>query len=206
MNQMINTESIRSKLSLKYDIDNISSNDLDNIIDINISPVDNNNVNQVVDFNDLDYFNNLRRLKIQYCFINREVLEKIIKLDKLEYISFIFCEFDNNIEDLMREINIKNFTIKKSINFRLDYLNNKIYDKLIISDENIYNKLLLKSKVLDISHSIIIDREVLFELDVERIVISYDEYNNNKNIYDNLEYIVEVKSKDDLTIDKIINN
>jgi hypothetical protein len=77
---------------------------------------------------------------------------------------------------------------------------------LIISDENIYNKLLLKSKVLDISHSIIIDREVLFELDVERIVISYDEYNNNKNIYDNLEYIVEVKSKDDLTIDKIINN
>ncbi len=203
---MINTESIRSKLSLKYDIDNISSNDLDNIIDINISPVDNNNVNQVVDFNDLDYFNNLRRLKIQYCFINREVLEKIIKLDKLEYISFIFCEFDNNIEDLMREINIKNFTIKKSINFRLDYLNNKIYDKLIISDENIYNKLLLKSKVLDISHSIIIDREVLFELDVERIVISYDEYNNNKNIYDNLEYIVEVKSKDDLTIDKIINN
>ena len=119
---MINTESIRSKLSLKYDIDNISSNDLDNIIDINISPVDNNNVNQVVDFNDLDYFNNLRRLKIQYCFINREVLEKIIKLDKLEYISFIFCEFDNNIEDLMREINIDNFTIKKSINFRLDYL------------------------------------------------------------------------------------
>ena len=203
---MINTESIRSKLSLKYDIDNISSNDLDNIIDINISPVDNNNVNQVVDFNDLDYFNNLRRLKIQYCFINREVLEKIIKLDKLEYISFIFCEFDNNIEDLMREINIKNFTIKKSINFRLDYLNNKIYDKLIISDENIYNKLLLKSKVLDISHSIIIDREMLFELDVEKIVISYDEYDNNKNIYDNLEYIVEVKSKDDLTIDKIINN
>jgi len=203
---MINTESIRNKLSLKYDIDNISSNDLDSIIDINISPVDNNNVNQVVDFNDLDYFNNLRRLKIQYCFINREVLEKIIKLNKLEYISFIFCEFDNNIEDLMREINIKNFTIKKSINFRLDYLNNKIYNKLIISDENIYNKLLLKSKVLDISHSIIIDREMLFELDVERIVISFEEYDNNKNIYDNLEYIVEVKSKDDLTIDKIINN
>jgi len=203
---MINTESIRNKLSLKYDIDNISSNDLDSIIDINISPVDNNNVNQVVDFNDLDYFNNLRRLKIQYCFINREVLEKIIKLNKLEYISFIFCEFDNNIEDLMREINIKNFTIKKSINFRLDYLNNKIYNKLIISDENIYNKILLKSKVLDISHSIIIDREMLFELDVERIVISFEEYDNNKNIYDNLEYIVEVKSKDDLTIDKIINN
>lgn len=203
---MIKTESIKSKLSLKYDIDNISQEDLNSIIDINISPIDNNNVNQYVDFNDLDYFTNLRRLKIQYCFIDREVLEKIVKLDKLEYISFIFCEFDNNIEDLMREINIKNFTIKKSTNFRLDYLNNKIYDKLIISDEIIYNQLIIQCDLLDISHCNIVDREILFDLDVKKIVISYDEYENNKDIYDNLEYIIEVKSRDDLSIDKIINN
>ena len=203
---MINTGSIINKLSIKYDINNISEEELNKIIDINISPVDNNNVNQVVDFNDLDYFPNLRRLKIQYCFIDREVLEKIIKLDKLEYISFIFCEFDNNIEDLMRIINIKNFSIKNSINFRLDYLNNKRYDKLIISDETIYNQLIIESDLLDISHSIIIDKDLLFDLDVKRLVISYDEYDNNKNIYDNLEYIVEVKSMDDFSIYKIIRN
>lgn len=203
---MINTGSIINKLSIKYDINNISEEELNKIIDINISPVDNNNVNQVVDFNDLDYFPNLRRLKIQYCFIDREVLEKIIHLDKLEYISFIFCEFDNNIEDLMRIINIKNFSIKNSINFRLDYLNNKRYDKLIISDETIYNQLIIESDLLDISHSIIIDKDLLFDLDVKRLVISYDEYDNNKNIYDNLEYIVEVKSMDDFSIYKIIRN
>ena len=48
--------------------------------------------------------------------------------------------------------------------------------------------------------------EVRKSLDVKKIVISYDEYENNKDIYDNLEYIIEVKSKDDLSIDKIINN
>ena len=203
---MIKTQSIINKLSLKYDINNLSEEDLNDVIDINISPVDNNNTNQYVDFNDLDYFSNLRRLKIQYCFIDRDVLEKIIKLDKLEYISFIFCEFDNNIEDLMREINIDNFTIKKSINFRLDYFNNKVFNKLIISDETIYNKLIIECDLLDISHSNLVDKEILFDLNVDKIVISYDEYNDNKDIYDNLDYIVEVKSLDDLSIYKIIKN
>ena len=203
---MIKTASIKNKLALKYNLKKISEEELNNIVDINISTVDNNDINQYVDFNDLDYFPNLRRLKIQYCFIDREVLEKIIKLEKLEYISFIFCEFDDNIQDLMRELKVRNFTIKKAINFRLEYLNNKIYEKLIICDETIFNQLIIDCDLLDISECNLVDKLILLNLNVKKIVISYDEYENNKDIYENLDYKVDVKTKDGLSIDKRINN
>ena len=173
---MIKTASIKNKLSLKYNLKEIGEDELNNIVDINLSTVDNNDINQYVDFNDLDYFPNLRRLKIQYCFIDREVLEKIIKLDKLEYISFIFCEFDDNIQNLMRELKVRNFTIKKAINFRLEYLNNKEYEKLIICDETIFNQLIIDCDLLDISECILVDKFILLNLIFRKIVISYEEY------------------------------
>ena len=193
----IKTKSIIEKLELINDLDKITPEYLEEVEELEITGKDFNNDVQTVDFNDLKLFPNLKDLSIEYSTIDNTVID-IIKDFELKNLSFISCEFD--FLDNFKEINTDNIYISNCYDFDLSYLGNKEFNEVNISTESIHEPLKVNCNKLNLEHCEILKPEVLNNLNINELIISTIQYEENQSIYENLSYKVTIMDEDRETI------
>ena len=175
-------------------IDQIDENaNYKNIRELNIFGKDFDGEPLEVNFKDLLEFPYLEKLNIEYCMISNEEIEILSQLKELEELSFYSCEFEKSRLKNFSELNLKSLTIRNSYDFPLKIINNKTYQKLVLSH--------IKLKDISIAvnelylYNMDIDYPTLKNWIINKLVITEDEYEKNRFFYEECPYKVIVMDK-----------
>ena len=145
----IKTESIIDiiELQLNKTINNITKDDLNKVSYLRISQSDLKGIREV-DFNDLDYFSNIKELSIEGCMISTLVLNKLTNLKQLSKLSFINCDFIDIPNDYFENLKIEELVLINDLG-----LSNIHFSNInVLTIKNItFNFTLDNVNVLDIS-------------------------------------------------------
>ena len=184
--------------------------ELENIEELILNPVNINGEYNEIDLDIIEYFTNLKRI----LFVNLKIQEKVIKklstIMSLENIYFERCDFENI--NLLNKLNIKEIEFVNcvladySFLYNMDELKSLSIVNGIVSIEGI-NKL-KKLEYLQLSYSTILDLDVIdlpnlkelhidntniYDISIiselyklERLSISEEQYIENKDYYSNL--------------------
>ncbi len=184
------TDSIIDTLEIvcNKNIDEIKNEDLFKIESLNISKfgIDDQILN--TNFNELNYFLNLKKLSIVGCNITNDEINIINNLNNLEYLSFINCDFEGTC-NCFKSISVDNLVLNNTNNFPFKYLNDLKYLK-VFDMEYFYNN--NKINTLDLFNSKF-NIDILYSLTIDELIISESDYKSNKDIYNNLNYKVTIK-------------
>lgn len=216
----INSKSILDYIMFKLDkIDNeFTLEELSKIDEITIDYKDDN----VIIFEELLFLKNLKTLNIRHSSLFNSDFNILLNLNKLENLYFEKCEFEN--ADLISSLNLKNlFLINCNINNHTFLCMFSDLEELSVINGNIeiskINKL-KKLKYLRLSYSKIIDNDNLslenireLYLDntniidlsfinnlphLNKIVISLEQYKNNKQLLKGLKNKVQVYDENNI--------
>ena len=190
----IKTISILNKLEMIDDLENITEDTLKEIEDLEISGRDYNNDSQLVEFNELKLFPNLKNLIISFCTIDDLALD-IISSFELDNLSFISCEFYDTTTSITN-LNTNNIYISNCYHFDISLLGNTEFNEINISTESINKGINFIANKLNLEHSSIEDINLLQNLHINELIISKTEYDKNPNIYDSFNYNVTIMNDD----------
>lgn len=190
----IKTVSILNKLEMIDEIENITEENLKEIESIEISGRDYNNDSQLVEFNDLKLFSNLKNLIISFCTIDDEAID-IISSFELNNLSFISCEFYDTTTSITN-LNTNNIYISNCYNLDISLLENTEFNEINISTESINKEMNFISNKLNLEHSSIEDVNLLKNLNINELIISKTEYEQNPSLYDSFNYNVTIMNDD----------
>lgn len=194
----IQTDSIRDILIafLGKDIDQINQEDLNSINDLVIDSKNENNQPTMIDFNELVLFSNLKSITISNCIINNQIINILLKIEKLEAIKLIKCDIVENIIDSFSLLKIKELFLHYVSNFDLNILSSlENINKVVLKGFNIDNIPALDIDFLDIADSTYSGISVLNRLTFSQIYISQKQYQVEQTTFDNLEAKVIVMAE-----------
>lgn len=103
-----------------------------------------------VDYNELQYFDNLEELTISNCMIDSAFMDSIIKLKKLKKLSIYNCDFVDHIKNFFELLNIEELTIDSSLGINGIVFQN--LERLTLRNTKI-NNFFKNIKTLDITHA-----------------------------------------------------
>ena len=168
-------------------ISNITIDDLNNISELNIKNFDLDG--NVLDFylEDLEYFNNLKKLSFNDMIIDIDTLNFINKKG-IEDLELFNCEIMSAINNKFDKV--KTLVVEYSETFKEDYL---LYfpnvTKLTFKGYKVTKELSNKIKELDLTNSSVEDLSIIEKMDLNELYISKDEYERNKDFYKKLLYV-----------------
>lgn len=195
----IKTQSIIDiiEVSLNKTTDDITINDLDNIKYLMINRVDYDDLLEV-DCNDLKLFNNLEELSINNCMVNNEFIDNINRLTKLNKISFINCDFVDDITNYFNNLVINELVLDNNVG-----INNVTFSnihKLVLINSS-FNCVINNIDIVDISRSqdINIDLE---NSNYKELIIS-EEHNLDNYLFNKSKIIIKNEFQEEV---KVIDN
>lgn len=194
----INTVEIKNTIErvLNKKIINVSVNDLEKIDTLYISRFSIDGVLNIVDFNDLKYFSMLKYLTIKKCTLNREDIYTISKLNNLDSLSLIDCEFSEDCEEHFRNIKINSLSLNNVKNFNYNWLHN--LNSLVLWNMTII-PLSISVNTLNLIYSNF-EENILKNLSISKLIISESQYNRNTEFYNILKYKVLVLEERSMSI------
>ncbi len=205
------TSSIRRFLedSFVKKIDNILISELLLVESLTINGRNYDGEREVISFQDLKYFKNLKYLEVSNTLITKSAINIFSQCNYLEKIIFRNCTFSKQITSLEVLTNIRGINIYKCKKFDISFIKDLINVKRVfISGVSIANlKLFMGTRLysLDISGAIVSSFESVEELSLNNLVISDEQYSNNKEIILECNYKVIVMASDGYYIKKWIN-
>ena len=169
------TESILRILESFYGYkEEYTSEELDRIETLTITRVNPDNTLANVDFSDLLKFKNLRRLTIDGCIVDINVMAYVNTITGLKSLSLLNCDIVDNIYSFFGNSKIK---ILKVSNTNLDLsLITGYYERMTLSGVPLKN-FKPHVEVLNIYNCTIPDYKELMNYNFEELVISIDQYN-----------------------------
>ena len=177
----IKTDSIIDiiEITLNKKIDEITINDLDHVEYLRICK---NTIDDIltVDSNDLKLFKNLLELSIEGCMIDTLFIDNISRLTSLKKISFINCDFVDDVKDFFENLIIDTLVLNT-----VEGLNNITFsniNKLVLINCD-FNITINNIDVLDISRSLDIKIDLVNSYFKEIVISNYhtvDDYLNRK--------------------------
>lgn len=194
----IKTESIIDilEVTLNKKIDYVTIDDLGKVTYLRICKTSVDDI-LTVDSNDLKLFNNLLELSVEGCMINEEFIENIKRLTKLNKISFINCDFVDDVSDYFENLTIDTLVLNGIMGLNKITFSN--INKLIIVASS-FNTTIKDIGVVDISRSLDINID-LSNSEFKEIIISkhhdLDKYLINKckisikNDYDEVVKVID---------------
>lgn len=198
------TESIRDVLQFRYNKDDDFSeeefNQIDKIV-INRFDISKNIID--VDYNDILFFKNLKSLIINDCIIDDTLINNILCIPSIDSIFLYNCEFIVDDKTLLEINNITNLLISNT-NIDLVNLNCHVFNHLTLENVNIDDNLIVYTNKLDVKKCKITNWSFL-ECNINTLIVSYDQYYNNKNIFDNYIRHFIVMEKNNSVIHKEVN-
>ena len=137
------------EMSLNKTFDNITIDDLDRIKYLMINRIDYDDVLDV-DSNDLKLFKNLEELSINNCMIDEEFINNIKSLEKLNKISFINCDFVDDVSDYFNNLIINELVLDSNLGINNITFSN--IHKLVLINCT-FNCIINNIDILDITRS-----------------------------------------------------
>lgn len=205
------TKSIQSFLvdAFDKDIEQIGYGDLLLVEGLTINGKDYNQQRQLVSFNEIKLFKNLKYLELCNVVISNYMITILSEMSYLENIIFRNCTFRKSIVTLNNLKPLKQIRIEHCKNFRLEYINNLVVDYLTISKCPIKNFSSLKNTklcVLDISRAMVDNLYYLNDLDIRKLIISHDVYKSYSDMLTGLNIDLVVMARDGFYIESVISN
>lgn len=194
----INTIEIKDTIErvLNKKIININIDDLKKIDTLYISRFNINDVLNIVDFNDLKYFTELKDLTIKKCTLNNNDIYIISKLENLVSLTLIDCEFNEDCGEAFKNIKMSNLSLNNIVNFNYNWLND--LDNLTLWNMKII-PLNIKINTLNLKYSNY-EEDILNNLSINKLIISESQYIRNIEFYNNLSYKVVVMEENGISI------
>ena len=170
------TESILRILESVYGKkDEYTPEELDRIETLTINRINPDNTLANVDFSDLLKFKNLKRLTIDGCVVDINVMAYINTVTELHSLSILNCDIVDDIYSFFGNSKIKVLKISNT-NFDLSLLTG-YYERLTLSDVKL-KKFKPHAEVLNIYNCTIPNIKELLDYNFEELVISLDLYNS----------------------------
>lgn len=191
----IKSESLIDQIEfvLNKNISEVNLDDLKLIKKININRFDINKKINTFDFTDLLYFNSLNEINFYDFEINNELINILFSVKSLSTLSFTNCDFIDDINLVFNNINILKINYCKNFNSKFYNSFPNIVQLDIKGDTLVFlPNSVLKLNMID-SH--IDDYSIFDNLNLEEILISYNEYYSNLNFYNNLNTSLKVLDK-----------
>ncbi len=210
-NLQIITDSIKDFLvdAFSKKIDDILISDLLLVESLTIDGKDFDGKRQIISFQDLKQFKNLKYLEICNTLVTNNSINIISQIVCLENIIFRNCTFSKNVENLNKLTNIKSIKIYKCKKFNISYINKiinikRIYlSNILISDIKQFSSLNLIS--LDVSNCIVENFDGVNNLNIKNLVISKRQYFDYKNYFMKCNFKIMILSDIGYYIEKWLN-
>ena len=160
-------------------------------------------------FQDLKYFKNIKYLEVANTLITNSAINILAQCDYLEKVIFRNCTFSKQIISLEKLTNIRGIRICNCKKFNLSFIRDLINIKRVfISDITIVSLDVFRGLAiysLDISGSIVNSFSGVDELSINNLIISSEQYADNKEIILECNYKVMVMASEGYYIEKWIN-
>lgn len=161
---------------------------------------------QIVNFNDIKLFKNIRYLEICNVVISNYMVDILSSLSYLESIVFRNCTFRKSIITLNNLNSVKRLRIESCKNFKLELIDNIDIDNLTIAGCLLGDFSLIRNSkisVLDISRTTIDNINSIMKLNLKKLVVSHDLYNKYNDILNRSTICVIVMAKDGYYIENV---
>ena len=190
---MIETTSIKEMLELKFDFkDKFSREELSEVTDIRIERLDNDQSLLPVNFKEILLFNNLKKLHINNCILDKAVME-IIEISQVQELYLTNCEIIEEIESNLFEMNLEVLIID---NTELKVPSNIVIKVPTLTLANIelpINKIICKE--LNIAKLEIRNVESFSYITAETIIMSEETYDSYQEVLFNKGVHIKVLNK-----------
>lgn len=179
------TTSIKNILELKFGIkDNYTDEEYNQIKSISINRFEVNGEISNIDFTELIKLNNLESLTISNCIIDTNNMSIITLLYNLKTLILLNCEIIEDISPFLMQLKIENLIIDNT-NLNLKVLEYLHLNSIILSNIDINSPLQINTNKLDIRKSNIKDYSYINLNEINTLIISNTQYENNINIFSN---------------------
>ncbi len=178
----MHTESIIKELNSRFGkSDNYTKEQLDSVEDITISKFSFTDELLNVDFNDLNFFKNLKEITIEDCMLDKKTILILLSKDKLNKISLYNCEINEDIYPIFENLKVKELLLSRT-DFDLSKLTG-YYNRLTL--ENVtFKPIEAYMEILDISNNKITNIDDVINSNFEEIRISHNQYEKYKDKFD----------------------
>jgi hypothetical protein len=180
-------------LELKFDFkDKFSREELSEVTDIRIERLDNDQSLLPVNFKEILLFNNLKKLHINNCILDKEVME-IIEISQVQELYLTNCEIIEEIESNLFEMNLEVLIID---NTELKVPSNIVIKVPTLTLANIelpINKIICKE--LNIAKLEIRNVESFSYITAETIIMSEETYDSYQEVLFNKGVHIKVLNK-----------
>ncbi len=196
----MNTESIIRLLDSIYSKkDSFSNEELDSIDVLTINRLDYDGNFLTVDFNDLDYFKNLKEIVVENCILDDVSIRKISEHKGLKRLTICNCDVIEDIYATFNEISTSElFIINSNINLSLI----SGYYELVYFENMDFSSIDVLGKRLDVSHCEIKDIDSVLTQGFDEIIVSHNQYEQFKDIFTQSDKKVYVREENGQFISK----
>ena len=196
----MNTESIIRLLDSIYSKkDSFSSEELDSIDVLTINRLDYDGNFLTVDFNDLDYFKNLKEIIVENCILDDVSIRKISEHKGLKRLTICNCDVIEDIYATFNEIATSElFIINSNINLSLI----SGYYELVYFENMDFSSIDVLGKRLDVSRCEIKDIDSVLTQGFDEIIVSHNQYDQFKDIFTQSDKKVYVREENGQFISK----
>lgn len=184
------TESIlRTLEGLFYRRSSFTEQELKRIDTIVVNRMDYDGAILDVDFNDIKSFPNLFSLTINGCVIDNSVISVLKELPNLKKLVLYDCEVIEDIYSMFNELNLKDLIINNT-NFDISLINLNI-NRLTLESFDFKN-FNFSVNILDVRFCDIRDAKELLSCNFSEAIISFELYDENKELFDNANRMITV--------------
>lgn len=197
----MNTKTIKDILKSKFLKGNsFSQDELNEVTSLSIDQFDIAGNIIPVDYDDLLLFNNLKTLSIKNCILTDTFFNNISKINNL----FIYnCEFQI-INESFFSLHFLNSLLISGKNFQIKNIDNITLNKLTLEYVNIEEYFTVNLDTLDVKKCKVKNWDFLNN-NINTIVISYDQYYDNINLFNNSNLHIIIMEKNNQFIHKEVN-
>ena len=195
---------INDLLELKYGFkDSYSNEELESIESITINRFDVDGALLFFDFNELLYLNGLKELVIENYNIDEDIVNIISNLN-IKSLSLYNCEFVDDPSIVFG--NELNSLVIDGTYIDLSLISNNFFEYLYIANMSIDESAVLNSNNLDISRALVSNLYFIRNSNINKIIVSEKQYENNKIILTNIPLVVIMEDNGQFVKQEVNNN